>query len=56
MEQSLDELEENLEREKRSRQDTEKVKRKLEGELKISQENIDELVKQKQDLEGSLKR
>ncbi len=56
LEQTLDELEENMEREKRNRQDVEKQKRKAEGELKISQENYDELTKHKQDLESSLKR
>lgn len=56
LEQSLDDLEDNLEREKRQRQDTEKAKRKTEGELKVAQENIDEVTRQKQDLESNLKK
>lgn len=49
-------LEENLERDKRTRQDLEKAKRKVEGELKVSIENIDEIMKQKHDLEQNLKK
>lgn len=49
-------LEENVERDKRARQDLEKAKRKVEGELKVAQENIDEITKQKHDIEQTLKR
>jgi myosin protein heavy chain len=45
-----------LERERHVRADTEKAKRKLEGELRIAQENLDELSKQRQDAENSLRR
>lgn len=45
-----------MEREKRQRQDVEKGKRKAEGDLKVACENIDELNKQKHDLETVLKR
>lgn len=56
MEQNLDDLEDNLEREKRARNDTDKQKRKVEGELKIAQENIDEVNKQKTDIENNLRK
>lgn len=49
-------MEDGLEREKRQRQEIEKSKRKIEGELKLAQENIDELNKQKHDLENNIKR
>lgn len=45
-----------MDREKRSRQDLEKSKRKVEGELKVAQENIDEMTKQKHDVEQNLKK
>jgi len=45
-----------LEREKRLRQDTEKAKRKTEGDLKVAQENIEELNKQKHDVENNLRK
>lgn len=35
LESTLDEIEDSLEREKRNRQDVEKQKRKVEGELKV---------------------
>merc|ERR1711962_1114850 len=43
LEQTLDELENSLEREKRSRADAEKQRRKMEGELKIAQETVMDL-------------
>lgn len=45
-----------MEREKRNRADADKSKRKLDGELRISNENLEELNKQRQDAEASLKR
>lgn len=36
----MDEAEESLERERRARADLDKAKRKLEGELKLSQEQV----------------
>ncbi len=38
----LSEMEENYEREKKSKNDMEKAKRKLEGELKSTQATLDE--------------
>ena len=35
LEQTLDELEDSLEREKKSRMDTDKGRRKIEGDLKV---------------------
>lgn len=34
----------------------EKAKRKIEGEVKVAQENIDEITKQKHDIENNLKK
>lgn len=56
LEQAMDEIADNLERERRIRQDVEKSKRKAEGELKIAQENIDEFMKQKHEMEDALKK
>jgi peptidoglycan hydrolase CwlO-like protein len=53
---TLDDLGDSLDREKNSRQDLEKEKRKLEGETKVAQENIDELGRQKQDIENHLRK
>lgn len=49
-------MEEKLGREKRMRLDLEKAKRKMEGELKVAQENIDEITTQKHDIEQTMKR
>lgn len=49
-------LEDNLEREKRMKNDVEKAKRKVEGELKVAQESIEELNRQRHDLEQSVKK
>ncbi|PIO53993.1 hypothetical protein TELCIR_24653 [Teladorsagia circumcincta] len=56
LEATLDEIEDTLEREKRSRQDVEKQKRKVEGELKIAHETIEELTRQKHDQENVIKK
>jgi len=45
-----------MEREKRGKSDTDKGKRKIEGDLKVANETIDELNKQKHDVEAALKR
>ena len=47
---------ENLEKEKKIRADVEKVKRKLENDLKITQESVEELDRLKRELEDNLKR
>jgi len=44
-------MEENLEREKKVRADVEKAKRKVEGDLKMTQETVEELEVAKRDLE-----
>ena len=49
-------LEDNLEREKKHRSDVEKAKRKLENDLKITQENVEELDRIKHDLEENVRR
>merc|ERR1711973_978293 len=49
-------MESSLEREKRQRADAEKQRRKLEGELKITQENVMDLERTKKELENILQR
>ena len=49
-------LEENLEREKKVRADVEKAKRKVEADLKMTQENVEELERIKRDLEENGRR
>ncbi|KAM3717049.1 Myosin-4 [Dirofilaria immitis] len=56
LEQSIDEIEDNLERERRIPQDNEKSKHKAESKLKIAQENIEEFMKQKHEIENILKK
>merc|ERR1711935_826837 len=43
LESTLDELNDSLNREKRGRADTEKLRRKVEGELRVEQESVSEL-------------
>lgn len=49
-------LEDNLEREKKVRADVEKAKRKVELDLKSTQESVEELERIKNDLEGNVKK
>ena len=56
LEQTLDELESSLEREKRGRANTEKERRKVEGELKVTQETVSELERSKKELEAYITR
>jgi len=44
-------MEENLEREKKARADVEKTRRKVEADLKMTQENVEELENVKRELE-----
>lgn len=44
-------MEESLEREKKVRADVEKAKRKVESDLKLTQETVEELERVKRDLE-----
>lgn len=46
-------LEEHLEREKKVRADVEKAKRKVESDLKMTQETVEELERVKRDLEDN---
>ena len=46
-------MEENIEREKKLRSDVEKAKRKVEADLKMSQELVEELERVRRDLEES---
>merc|ERR1719340_59764 len=54
LESTLDELESSLEREKRSRATVEKERRKLQGELKLAQDQVAELDREKKIAEGVL--
>jgi len=56
LEQTLDELESSLDKEKRGRGDIEKQRRKIEGELKVTQETVSELERSKKELEAHIAR
>merc|ERR1711962_624741 len=56
LEQTLDELESSLDKEKRGRGDIEKQRRKIEGELKVTQETVSELERSKKELEAHISR
>ena len=56
LESTLDDLEDTLDREKRQRGETEKGRRKVEADLKISQEMVGELERGKKELEGVVSR
>merc|ERR1712123_301351 len=52
LEVTLDELEDSYEREKKSRLDMDKQRRKIEGDLKVTQEVVIDLERDKKDVEG----
>ena len=56
LEQTLDDLEDTLEREKRSKGETEKARRKMEADLKVSQEMMADIERGKKDLETNVQR
>merc|ERR1712001_642327 len=56
LESTLDELEDSHNKEKRGRADIEKQRRKLEGELKVTQETVSDLERAKKELEASIGR
>jgi len=56
LEQNLDELEDSLEREKKLRSDGEKAKRKIDGDLKLTQEAVSDLERNQKELENTLSR
>merc|ERR1712218_335927 len=56
LEQSLDEAEDALERERKSKGDVEKIKRKVEGDLKLTQETVTALEHVKANLGQSIQR
>merc|ERR1719245_1448290 len=56
LEQTLDELESSLDKEKRGRANVEKERRKVEGELKVTQETVAELERTKKELESVIAR
>merc|ERR1711881_79443 len=56
LESTLDELNDSLAREKRARADIEKQRRKVEGDLRITQETVADYERQKKELEGTIGR
>merc|ERR1711931_533963 len=56
LESTLDELEGALDKEKRNRGNLEKERRKVEGELKMTQDLVAELERAKKEIEGSIAR
>lgn len=56
LEYALDQAEDALERERRVYQEVEKQRRKAEGELKIAQENLAEIGRQKAEAENAMKK
>merc|ERR1712088_713015 len=56
LEERLGEAEDSLEREKKAKGDVEKLKRKVEGDLKLTQETISDLERVKQELNQSVQR
>merc|ERR1719251_579946 len=56
LESTLDELESSLEREKRGRAQVEKERRKVEGELKVTQETVCDLERARKELEATIER
>ena len=56
LEQTLDELEDSLEREKKTRAEMDKAKRKVEGDLRLTQEAVADLEKNKRELEHTMMR
>jgi hypothetical protein len=56
LEQTLDELESSLAREKRQRAVTEKERRHVEGDLKVTQEIVLDLERTRKEMEGLIQR
>merc|ERR1712062_516052 len=56
LESTLDELNDSLAREKRAKGDIEKQRRKVEGDLRVSQEVVSDLERTKKELENSIAR
>ena len=56
LEATLDELGDSLAREKRGRADVEKQRRKVEGELRVTQETVTDLERNKKELESTIAR
>ena len=51
---TLDELEDSHDREKKSRLEVDKQRRKVEADLKVSQEKVTDLEREKHDIEGAI--
>merc|ERR1712156_1189243 len=56
LEATLDELEDSVNREKKARADIDKARRKVEGNLRVTQETVIDLERLKKELENSVAR
>ena len=56
LEQSLDECEDSLEREKKAKGDVDKIKRRLEGDVKLTQEAVADLERVINELSSTVQR
>ncbi|XP_069168168.1 myosin heavy chain, muscle [Procambarus clarkii] len=56
LEQTLDELEESLDREKQLRGEGDKIRRKIDNDLKLTQETVADLERSRKDLEDTIHR
>merc|ERR1711994_535767 len=56
LEATMDELDDSLSREKKARGDVEKKRRALEGDLKVTQDTVMGLEREKKDLENTIAR
>ena len=56
MEGTIDDLHSSLEKERKGKADVEKSKRKLEGDLKATQEVVDDLERRQSNLEENMRR
>ena len=56
MEQTLDELEDTLDQERRVKNEQDKMRRKVEGDLKMSQEAVSEMERAKRELDQTVQR
>merc|ERR1719261_1888499 len=54
LESTLDQLEGGLDKEKKSRASTEKQKRKIEGDLKMAQDTVNDLERERRDIENTI--
>merc|ERR1711997_418274 len=56
LEVTLDELEDSHDREKKSRLEVDKQRRKVEADLKVCQEKVTDLEREKKEIEGNIQK